>query len=49
VASDGTVAAQSSGASPVGISAPVSTGSYTLQVSGQDRVSFTVTVTYPNP
>ena len=49
VAPDGTVVAQSSGSSPVRLSAQVAAGTSTLVVTGASGSSFTLTITYPAP
>lgn len=49
LASDGSVQSQSSGTSPVGVSYSEAAGTYTLTVSGSQKASFTLTVTFTSP
>ena len=48
-APDGSVVAQASGTTPLAFTAPVSGGTYTVQVDSSSSSAFTVTVTYPAP
>src|SRR5262249_17397601 len=49
IAANGTTVAQTSGLTPLNMSASVTGGTYTMVVSGSSSATFTLTVTYPSP